>query len=126
VLAVDTLEVDVKVKKGVEAIEGIALILAFLLSSPAPRIPEDLIRDQFPNFSTFKLNFGEDEVVFLLRKDQSLRDALNRVEKRSLEPSSVEVKRSPLGGLGLFATRDFMPGELVLSERPLVSASRFQ
>jgi hypothetical protein len=86
-------------------------------------VPQDLVSDHDPNFSTLKLKLGEDEVVLLLRKEHvpSLSSYLNRLENRSLDPSSVEVKPSPTGGLGLFATKDFLPGDLVLSERPMVS-----
>jgi hypothetical protein len=85
-------------------------------------VPEDLVKYHNPQISTFKITLGEDEIVFVLREDQSLRTDLNRLENRSLDPSPfVEIKSSPMGGLGLFATKDFIPGELILSERPMVS-----
>jgi hypothetical protein len=87
-------------------------------------VPEDLIKHHNPRFSTLKITLGEDEVVLLLPKDcvQSVSSDLNRLENRSLDTSPAEVKPSATGGLGLFATKDFLPGDLVLSERPMVSA----
>jgi hypothetical protein len=86
---------------------------------------EDYTSDLTPKFRTFKLTLGEDEVVLWLRKNRdtlkSLHADLNRLENRSLDPSSVEVKPSATGGLGLFATKDFLPGNVVLAERPMVS-----
>jgi hypothetical protein len=65
--------------------------------------------------------------VLVLHKDHSLRKTLRRLEKCSVpvEPTSVEVRPSATHGLGLFATKDFLPGDLVLSERPMVSAMSF-
>jgi hypothetical protein len=69
-----------------------------------------------------KLKFGKDEVLFLLQKNDNLRTFLDGLKKRPLNtPSCVEVRPSPLGGLGLFTTRDCSPGDLLLSERPMVS-----
>jgi hypothetical protein len=70
----------------------------------------------------FKVSFGGDEVLFLLRKHDDFRSFVDNLEKRSLgTPTCVEVRPSPLGGLGLFTTKDCSPGELLLSERPIVS-----
>jgi hypothetical protein len=69
------------------------------------------------------MNFGQDEVLFLLKKDDYLRmpQVLDGLEKCSLDtPSCVQIRPSPLGGLGLFTTKDCLPGELLISERPMV------
>jgi hypothetical protein len=72
----------------------------------------------------FKVEFGEDEVLFLLKKDDDFRTFLDGLEKRSLDTQTcVEVRPSPLGGLGLFTTKDCSPGDLLLSERPMVSTT---
>jgi hypothetical protein len=105
----------------------VSLVLAFLLSSksPAPStLPKGLATGHTPGYSPFKVKLGGDEVVLVLHKNHSLRKTLGRLENRSLDASSVEVKLSATGGLGLFATKDFLPGDLVLSERPMVSALR--
>jgi hypothetical protein len=71
-----------------------------------------------------KLKFGEDEVLFLLDRniDSGFRTYLDGIEKSSLNtPKCVEVRPSPLGGLGLFTTKDCLAGDLLLSERPMVS-----
>jgi hypothetical protein len=66
----------------------------------------------------FNINFGEDEVLFLLEKDDDLRTHIDSLEKRSLDtPTCVEVRPSPIGGLGLFTTKDCLPGDLLISER---------
>jgi hypothetical protein len=71
-----------------------------------------------------KLNLGEDEVIFVLRKEDDLRIYLDSLEKRSLDtPMCVEVRPSPLGRLGLFTTKDCLPGDLLFSERPMVSTT---
>jgi hypothetical protein len=104
---------------------GVSVVFAGLLSMPSPRTMPQESELIFANGSErypFKLQFGEDEVLFLLEKDDDLRTYLDGVEKRSLDtPISVEVKTSPLGGLGLFTTKDCLPGDLLLSERPMVS-----
>jgi hypothetical protein len=89
----------------------------------SPKLPAALLyADGFKRYP-LKLEFGEDEVLFLLRKNDSLRTYLDGLERRSLDtPTFVEVKQSPLGGLGLFTTKDCSPGDLLLSERPMVSA----
>jgi hypothetical protein len=70
----------------------------------------------------FKFELGEDEVLFFLKKGGDLPIFLESLEKRSLDtPACVEVRPSPLGGLGLFTTKDCLPGDLLLSERPMVS-----
>jgi hypothetical protein len=69
-----------------------------------------------------KVEFGEDEVLFMLRKDDDFRTFVNGLEKRSLDtPTCVEVRPSPFGGLGLFTTKDCLPGDLLLAERPMAS-----
>jgi hypothetical protein len=71
----------------------------------------------------FRLRLQEDEVLFLLRMDDEFRRYLDGLGRRSLEtPTFVEVKESPLGGLGLFTTKDCSPGDLLIAERPMVSA----
>jgi hypothetical protein len=69
------------------------------------------------------LKFGEDQVLFLLNKgDDDFRLYLDGLEKRSLDtPFCVQVRPSPWDGLGLFTTKDCLPGDLLFSERPLVS-----
>jgi hypothetical protein len=70
----------------------------------------------------FKFVFGDDQVLFMLKADDDVLPLLGGLEKRSLDtPTCVEVKQSPLGGLGLFTTKDCSPGDLLLSERPMVS-----
>jgi hypothetical protein len=70
----------------------------------------------------FKVEFGDDEVLFMLRKDDDFRTFVDGLEKRSLDTlTCVEVRPSPLGGLGLFTTKDCLPGDLLLAERPMAS-----
>jgi hypothetical protein len=72
----------------------------------------------------FKVKFGDDEVLLMLRKndDSGFRTFVDGLEKRSLDtPTCVEVRPSPLGGLGLFTTKDCLPGDLLLAERPMAS-----
>jgi hypothetical protein len=84
--------------------------------------PEDLVYNDGSLRYSFKVKLGEDELLFLVKKDD-LPTFLDSVEKRSLDtPTFVEVKPSLLGGLGLFTTKDCLPGDLLLSERPMVSA----
>jgi hypothetical protein len=86
----------------------------------------DLIYPDGAERYPFKVNFGEDEVLFLLEKDDDLRKHIDGLEKRSLDtPACVEVRPSPLGGLGLFTTKDCSPGDLLFSERPMVSTMTF-
>jgi hypothetical protein len=60
----------------------------------------------------------------MLKKDDKFGVFLDGLEKRSLDtPMCVEVKPSSLGGLGLFTTKNCLPGDLLLSERPMVSIS---
>jgi hypothetical protein len=73
--------------------------------------------------SHLKLVLGDDQVAFVLPDDHPARVPLNGIAKRSLEtPDWVEIKPSPLGGLGLFTTKDCAKGDLLLSDRPMVSA----
>jgi hypothetical protein len=111
-----------------------SLFIAFLLSSQGPRtVPRGFVGDQTSKHVTFKLNLGDDETAFVLRKnDTLLHRALERLEnlplnvKRTMVTESfVEVKPSPMGGLGLFAVKDFAPGDLIISERPMVRALHF-
>jgi hypothetical protein len=107
-----------------------SLLFAFLLSSPGPReVPEGVLQDCDPIYAApFKIQLEDDEVVFVLRKERSdtLRPAFSRLEENPVklpgDPTSAEVRLSPIGGVGVFATKDFSPGDLVLSERPMVSA----
>jgi hypothetical protein len=73
------------------------------------------------------LNLGDDRIIFILPSDDPTRDYLNNIENRPLRapPSFVEVKRSRLGGFGLFTTKKCSQGELMHTERPLVRASDF-
>jgi hypothetical protein len=94
--------------------------------------PKELVDVQAPGYIPFKLHLGDDETVFVLPKNGPLHKALERLEWYSLATrrlmathSFVEVKPSPIGGLGLFATKDFVPGDVIISERPLVSALDF-
>jgi hypothetical protein len=75
-------------------------------------------------YSTFQLKLGEDDVVCIfLKEDEHFRAILDKLENRSLDvPAFVEVKPSSTEGLGVFATKDCSPGDLILSERPLVGA----
>jgi hypothetical protein len=90
-------------------------------------IPDDSDSEMDPAFVEaklypFKVEFGDDEVLFMLRKDDDFRTFVDGLEKRSLDtPTCVEVRRSPLGRLGLFTTKDCLPGDLLISERPMVS-----
>jgi hypothetical protein len=85
--------------------------------------PEDLVYIDGSLRYPVKVKLGEDELLFLLKKDDELRTYLDGLEKRSLDtPTFIEVRPSPLGGLGLFTTKDCLPGDLLLSERPMVSA----
>jgi hypothetical protein len=80
-----------------------------------------------------KLKFGreeKEEVLFFLKslEDNDLLTLLDGTEKRSSSldaPTCVELRPSPLGGLGLFTTKDCLPGDLLLSERPIVSKNNF-
>jgi hypothetical protein len=77
-----------------------------------------------------KLKFGreqKEDVLFLLSKDDDsrFRTFLDGLEKRPLDTPCVELRPSPLGGLGLFTTKDCLPGDLLLSERPMVSTITF-
>ena len=40
--------------------------------------------------------------------------------------AAVEVRKSPLGGLGVFALRSFVPGEEVLCEAPFLKVRDLQ
>jgi hypothetical protein len=115
---------------------GTSLLTAYLFSSRAPcTVPEGLrvADDQAPGYTVFKLRFGDDETIFLLQKEDPLLKALQKflsyplATKRSLvtESSFVEVKFSPTNGLGVFAAKDFVPGDLIISEHPMVSALHF-
>jgi hypothetical protein len=103
-----------------------SLLIAILSSLPPPRKlpePRDLVYKD-SELDPWRLKFGEDEVLFLLKKDDDSRTYLtgNDVERSSLDtPTCVEVRPSPLGGLGLFTTKDCLPGDLLISERPMVS-----
>jgi hypothetical protein len=62
-------------------------------------------------------------VCIFRTEDDVFRAILDKLENRSLDvPAFVEVKLSSTEGLGVFATKDCSPGDLILSERPLVSA----
>jgi hypothetical protein len=112
---------------------GTSLLTAYLLSSLAPGLRKGLIDDKVPKYVPFKLRLGNDETVFVLREDDSLRYSLEHLENLLLgeerplatQSSFVEVKPSPIDGLGLFAAKDFVPGDFVMSERPIVSALYF-
>jgi hypothetical protein len=97
---------------------------AVYLSTPPPTRLEGFFDDYNPEYSPMRLRLGVDELVFVLRNDDSLRATFQAVENRSLDKPSepfVEPRPSPLHGLGLFATKDLQPGDLLFSERPLVS-----
>jgi hypothetical protein len=68
------------------------------------------------------LNLGDDRIVFILPSDDPARARLNSIENRALDapPSFVEIKRSRLGGFGLFTTKECSQGELMHTERPVV------
>jgi hypothetical protein len=96
-----------------------------MLSGPLfQEIPEDSNIDpvffqakRYP----LKAEFGDDEVLFLLRKNDDFRAFVDGLEKRSLDtPTCVEVRPSPIGGQGLFTSKDCLPGDLLFSERPMV------
>jgi hypothetical protein len=103
-----------------------SLLISVLSSLPPPRKlpePRDLVYVD-SKLDPLRLKFGKDEVLFLLKKDDDFNKYLigNDVDKRLLDtPTCVEVRPSPLGGLGLFTTKDCLPGDLLISERPMVS-----
>jgi hypothetical protein len=98
----------------------VALVLARQEPSPMPK-PKKSVHVITQRYS-LKAQFGKDEVLFLLRKDDDFRSVIDGAEKRSLDtPKCVEVRPSPLGGVGLFTTKNCLPGDLLLAERPLVS-----
>jgi hypothetical protein len=102
----------------------ISAVVARLLAMPSPQTIPKVTDSPFNGSKRYplKLKFGEDEVLFLLNKDDDLRTYLNGLEKRPLDtPSFVEVRRSPIHGLGVFTTKDCLPGDLLFSERPMVS-----
>jgi hypothetical protein len=101
----------------------ICIVVAVYLYSPPRTILDGFFDDYNPEYSPMGLRLGKDEVVFVLRNDDPLRATFQGLEKRPLDtPSFVEPRPSPLHGWGLFATKDLQPGDLVFSERPLVSA----
>jgi hypothetical protein len=86
-------------------------------------IPARAIVDYPPEYCTFELKIGEDDVIGIFREFDIFRAILDKIENRSLDvPAFVEVRPSSTEGLGVFATKDCSPGDLILSERPLVSA----
>jgi hypothetical protein len=107
-----------------------SLLIAILSSLPPPRKlpkPRDLFHKD-SELHPLRLKFGKDEILFFLRKDDDFRTYLIMIgndvepEKRSLDtPTCVEVRSSPTAGLGLFTTKDCLPGDLLISERPMVS-----
>jgi hypothetical protein len=103
-------------------------VVAIMCTRPGP-LPMPRPNDQVPTISqryALKVKFGRDEVLFQLRKDDDFRSVIDGVEKRSLDtPTCVQVKPSPLGGVGLFTTKDCLPGDLLLAERPMVSYNYF-
>jgi hypothetical protein len=69
-----------------------------------------------------KLSLGDDQVAFVLPpEDPSRRYLYDGIDKRSLDTPNCEVKPSPLGGLGLFATKRCVFGDLLFSERPMLN-----
>jgi hypothetical protein len=105
-----------------------SLLIAVLSSlPPRPKLPKHLVYFNSKR-RPLRLKFGKDEVLFLLKKDDDFHKYLigNDVDKRLLDaPTCVEVRPSPLGGLGLFTTKDCLPGELLFSERPMVCTRIF-
>jgi hypothetical protein len=87
----------------------------------------DLVYDDNTKRYPLKVKLGEDEVLFLLKKEDVPKfriylDDLAR-EPSLGTPKCVEVRPSPLGEtVGLFTTKDCLPGDLLFSERPMVSA----
>jgi hypothetical protein len=97
-------------------------VVAFMYARPAP---DDIIPTMAQRYA-LKVKFGRDEVLFQLRRDDEFRSVIDGAEKRSLDtPTYVEVKPSPIGGVGLFTTKDCLPGDLLLAERPMVSYNNF-
>jgi hypothetical protein len=99
-----------------------SLLVAAMMSKPGPPTMPRQLDLQHSERHPLKLKFGNDEVLFLLQKNDYLRTFLDGLKKCPLNtPLCVEVRPSPLGGLGLFTTKDCSPGDLLLSERPMVS-----
>jgi hypothetical protein len=93
-------------------------ILGIVLGGRLLSVPSFVEAKRYP----LKAEFGKDEVLFMLMRDDDFCSFVNGLEKRSLDTTTcVEVRRSPFGGLGLFTTKDCSPGDLLLSERPMVS-----
>jgi hypothetical protein len=102
--------------------------MAFYLVTPPPSVHrlENFFDDYDPEYSPMRLRLGRNEVILVLLNNDPLRATFQAVEKRSLDtPSFVDVLPSPTHGYGVFATKDIQPGELLFSERPLVSAIKF-
>jgi hypothetical protein len=100
-----------------------SLIIGAVLSKkrPSPSTMPD-INKYAPGHSVHKFKFGGDSVVFLLKDGDPFLKLLRAVEDRPLDmPNFVEVRPSPIDGLGLFTTKDCSPGDLLLTERLLVS-----
>jgi hypothetical protein len=104
-----------------------SLIIGAVLSKkhPSPSTMPD-INKYAPGHSVHKFKFGGDSVVFLLKDGDPFLNVLRAVEDRPLDtPNFVEVRPSPIHGLGLFTTKDCSPGDLLLTERLLVSWQMF-
>jgi hypothetical protein len=109
-----------------------SLLTAYLLSSLAPGLRKKLVDDNGPKYVPFKLQLGNDETVYVLRPNDSVHKVLKILENLPLHEkcsmatqSFVEIKPSHMAqgpsGSGLFVTKDVLPGELIISERPMVS-----
>jgi hypothetical protein len=100
-----------------------SLIIGAVLSKkcPGPSTMPD-INKYAPDHSVHKFKFGGDSAVFLLKDGEPFLKDLRAVEDRPLDAQNfVEVRPSPIHGLGLFTTKDCSPGDLLLTERLLVS-----
>jgi hypothetical protein len=88
---------------------------------PLPHSTELFYIDAFRH--PLKLKCGEDEILFLLKNLRGrFRTFVDGMDTRPLDtPTCVEVRPSPFHGLGVFTTKDCLPGDLLFSERPMVS-----
>jgi hypothetical protein len=93
-------------------------------------LTEDLDANYIEDYSAYSLKFeGEDDVVFVTEKDDPFCVHFAGIKKRSRPldtPMSVEFKSGPRNRPGVYAAKDCSPGEVMFSERPLVSKPSFR